>query len=117
MFVIVRGSVNVEIPDQTGTKVVNKLVENDFFGEMSLLTGQPRSATVSAAEETEVMQIGKNAIRPIFEANPDVVSSIVAIIDERRTALKATIAAGEEDAEKTSLGVIRSIKKFFGLRD
>ncbi len=117
MFVIVRGAVNVEIPDHSGTKVVNKLAENDFFGEMSLLTGQPRSATVSAAEEPEVMQIGKNSIKPIFEANPDVVSSIVSIIDERRTALKATIAEGEENAEKTSLGVIRSIKKFFGLRD
>ncbi|HQX54730.1 MAG TPA: mechanosensitive ion channel family protein [Pyrinomonadaceae bacterium] len=117
MFVIIRGSVDVEIPNGAGYQVISSLGENDFFGEMSLLTGQPRSATVSATEETEVMQIGKNAIRPIFEANPDVVNSIVEIIDERRTKLTSSNATDESIDDKTSLGVLSSIRKFFGLRD
>ena len=72
---------------------------------------------MSATEETEVMQIGKNAIRPIFEANPDVVNSIVEIIDERRTKLTSSNATDESIDDKTSLGVLSSIRKFFGLRD
>jgi CRP-like cAMP-binding protein len=51
---------------------------------MSLLTGQPRSANVVAEEETEVLQIKKNALKPIFETNPDLVKLICEIVEQRR---------------------------------
>ena len=59
MFVIMRGSVEVQVPHGGSTKVLNTVRENEFFGEMSLLTGEPRTATVVAVEETEVLQIRK----------------------------------------------------------
>ena len=70
MFVIIRGSVKVQIPEKTYQKTINNLRENDFFGEMSLLTGEPRSANVIAEEESEVLRIDKNGLKPIFEGNP-----------------------------------------------
>ena len=115
MFVIVRGAVKVQIPENGYQKTINELRANDFFGEMSLLTGQPRTATVVAAEETEVIQIKKSAIRPLFEANPDLMKSMRDIIEERRTVLISK-EDDEEMEKETEAGVLTSIRKFFGFR-
>ncbi|MDQ3132100.1 MAG: mechanosensitive ion channel family protein, partial [Acidobacteriota bacterium] len=115
MFVINRGAVKVQITEDGQPKIINKLKESDFFGEMSLLTGQARSATVVAEEETEVLQIRKKALKPIFETNPNLVKSICEIIEERRKLLETPehhASALHIDKEK---GVLISIKKFFGL--
>jgi hypothetical protein len=115
MFVIVRGGVRVQIPVNGVPKTINNLKENDFFGEMSLLTGQPRSATVIAEEETEVIQIGKQAIKRILEGNPELVLSIGEIADERRELLKPK--DGEENASEAEKekGILKAIRNFFGL--
>lgn len=118
MFVVVRGSVKVQLPDGVGFKTINTLGADEFFGEMSLLTGEPRTANVIAEEETDVLQIRKSAIKPLFEANPELMTSISEIVEERRKLLNenAAAAAVHKTLEPES-GVIRSIRKFFGLKD
>jgi small-conductance mechanosensitive channel len=116
MFVIMRGSVEVQVLQGTSMKIVNRLRENDFFGEMSLLTGEPRTATVVAAEETEVLQIRKATIKPIFEANPELVKSIGEMVEERRELLRSLAENAMDTEEMSEGGVLRSIKRFFGLR-
>jgi CRP-like cAMP-binding protein len=116
MFIIMRGSVEVQVPQGGTIKVINKLRENDFFGEMSLLTGEPRTATVVATEETEVLRIGKEAIKPIFEANPDLVSSIGEMIEERRELLRSLAEQDSETEELKEKGLLRSIRRFFGIK-
>ena len=115
MFVIVRGSVKVQIPENDYQKTINKVRANDFFGEMSLLTGQPRTATVIAEEETEVIQIKKTAIRPLFEANPALMTAICTIIEERRELLVHKDSE-EEILDESASGVLSSLRKFFGFR-
>lgn len=117
MFVIMRGAVSVQLPDGAGSRTINELGPNDFFGEMSLLTGEPRSANVVANEETHVMQIRKAAIKPLFEANPKLLESISAIVDERRRLLVQQKLEQTMRPQKTEAGVISAIKKFFGLGD
>lgn len=116
MFVIIDGSVKVQIPERDYQKTINNLHENDFFGEMSLLTGEPRSANVIATVETEVLRIDKNALRPILENNPPLVQSISELIEERKELLRAQAEQESEEVGETKKGVMRSIKKFFGLR-
>jgi hypothetical protein len=115
MFVIIRGSVKVQVPGKTDQKVVSDLGENDFFGEMSLLTGEPRSANVVAAEETEVLQIKSDGFKPILENNPALVETICELIDERKVHLAKTENQKDEQDVRRE-GVMRSIRKFFGLR-
>ena len=101
MFVINRGAVKVQITEDGVSRTINNLRDNDFFGEMSLLTGQPRSATVIAEEETEVLQIKKRALKPIFETNPSLVADVCKIIEQRRELLKSNDKITEEmDEEK-----------------
>lgn len=115
MFVITSGEVKVQIPQNDNFRTINNLRENDFFGEMSLLTGEPRSASVVAAEETKVIQIKKSALKPIFEANPELVKSICDLIEERQLLLNPDTEEVDENKETTAKGVMTSIRNFFGL--
>jgi small-conductance mechanosensitive channel/CRP-like cAMP-binding protein len=117
MFVIISGGVKVQIPEKNYQKTINTLKEFDYFGEMSLLTGEPRTATVIATEETEVLRIDKNGLKPIFEHNPSLVASITEMIEERRALLRQQAEAEAlEQQDETRKGVMKSIRKFFGLR-
>ncbi|MFT3745474.1 MAG: mechanosensitive ion channel family protein [Pyrinomonadaceae bacterium] len=116
MFVIISGSVKVQITENDYQKTVNTLAEDDFFGEMSLLTGEPRSANVIAIVETEVLRIDKNGLRPILEANPDLVSVISEMIEERKQSLVKQVTEEEEQGSSPKKGAINSIRKFFGLK-
>ncbi len=117
MFVIIRGTVKVQIPEKGYQKTINTLRENDFFGEMSLLTGEPRSATVIAIHEAEVLRIDKSGLKPLFESNPELVQSISELVEERRELLKKTIETEEEfEGDDRRRGMLGSIRNFFGLK-
>ena len=116
MYVIIRGSVKVQIPEMSYQKTINTLGVNDFFGEMSLLTGEPRSANVIAEVESEVLRIDKDGLKPIFESNPVLVESIADLVEERRILLTTVAQSAEEEQDETKKGVMKSLKKFFGLR-
>jgi CRP-like cAMP-binding protein len=116
MFVITRGNVKVQIPDHDGQKVINRLGANDFFGEMSLLTGEPRTATVVAEDEVEVLEIRKGALKPIFEANPELMSSVYEIIEERKLLLEEQVAEDDASTPVKNRGVLGSIRRFFGIK-
>ena len=117
MFVIARGSVEVQVLQGSEVKTINTLQKSDYFGEMSLLTGEPRTATVVAVEESEVVQINKSALKPIFEANPELVDSICKMIEERRAILNAAVPdTTETKSTQDDRGMIASIRKFFGIK-
>jgi len=113
MFVVHNGRVSVQISDNGRPRTVAVLNEGDFFGEMALFTGEPRTANVIALEETEVLEIGYQAMKHLFDTNPDLVDSLSHIIAERRVGLTARQET-QEDGEKESEGIIASIKRFFG---
>jgi CRP-like cAMP-binding protein len=115
MFVIIRGSVKVQLPEAAGPRTINQLGPNDFFGEMSLLTGEPRTANVVAEEETDVMQIRKGAVKPIFESNPELMETICAIIEERRKLLTQEQLEQTLRPTRPESGMMSAIRKFFGI--
>ncbi len=117
MFVIHRGSVKVQINEDGVIKVLRTLSEGDFFGEMGLFTGEPRTATVVSNEETEVLEIKHTYLKPILEENPDLVERFGDIIEERRASLNQINAPHLTDPQSGKSGMFDSIRKFFGLRN
>ena len=116
MFVVHKGSVEIQTVDEVGNKqIVGTLREGDFFGEMSMLTGEPRSATVIAKEETQVLQIGKFCLKPILDNNPTLIKTLSNIIENRRAMLSETEHQSQEKSSQQNKTVFKSIKKFFGL--
>jgi CRP-like cAMP-binding protein len=113
MFVLHNGRVQVQVSDNGHLRPVAVLNEGDFFGEMALLTGEPRAAHVVALEETEVLEIGHDAMKKLFDTNPDLVESLSHVIEERRKGLADQVTRPEEEDE--SEGLLSSIKRFFRL--
>jgi small-conductance mechanosensitive channel/CRP-like cAMP-binding protein len=114
MFVVSRGGVDVRVDSNGTPRTISRLGEGAFFGEMALFTGEPRTANVVAAEETEVLEIGHDAMRSLFQTNPDLVEALSHAINERRAGLlaNASVTTGEED---THDGLLSKIKRFFRL--
>jgi small-conductance mechanosensitive channel/CRP-like cAMP-binding protein len=83
-YVIRRGNAEVVVENGSNTTVVATLGPGDFFGEMSALTGQPRSATIRAASALTLVQISKPDLQAIVDADATILEKISAIITQRR---------------------------------
>ncbi|MDX6289759.1 MAG: hypothetical protein QOH42_1558 [Blastocatellia bacterium] len=115
MFVVNNGRVAVQVVERGTPRTVAVLTEGNFFGEMALFTGEPRTANVVALEETEVLEIGHAAMKHIFETNPSLAESISWTIAERQADLAAGSLQASQQSIQESAGVLASIKRFFGL--
>jgi CRP-like cAMP-binding protein len=115
MFVVHNGRVCVQINDKGKLRTVATLNEGDFFGEMALFTGEPRTANVVSIEETEVLEIGHKAMKRVFETNPGLVESLSYVIVERRQGLAARADTLDTGTEGPA-GILSKIKGFFGLK-
>lgn len=114
MFVVHKGRVRVQVSENGRARTVATLNEGDFFGEMALFTGEPRTANVLALEETEVLEIGHAAMKKIFDTNPDLVEALSFIMAERREGLESHPDSGSA-SPASSAGILSAIKRFFGL--
>lgn len=119
MFVIEEGEVSVEVPLGTGGSAdVATLKQGDCFGEMALLTGDPRSAAVRATTLCHLLAIGHVAFQSVLCAHPEVVDELGRLLDERQAHLDAAAEAHnntEFDAGPRSIRLIGRIRAFFKL--
>lgn len=84
MFVMLRGAANVFV-SKNGSKIqVATLSAGDCFGEMSLLTGEPRSATVRADGDCYVMEIGKPVMADLLSGAPSCMEQLSQLLAQRR---------------------------------
>lgn len=96
LFVVIEGQVAVlagHPPDE-----VARLGPDAFFGEMSLLTGAVRSATVRTVTASRLLVVDAQALAPVLEAHPEVTEQLSKALAERSSALEAH--AAREDGEK-----------------
>jgi small-conductance mechanosensitive channel/CRP-like cAMP-binding protein len=118
LFVIQRGRVEVLVTSGGQQEVVDTLGVGSVFGEMSLFTGAPRSATVRAVEDTEVVPVTVGAFRQIVEKNPAVLEAVTGVISRRRSRLDEAIHEAEaEAAARLSLhsDLLERVRSFFGV--
>jgi small-conductance mechanosensitive channel/CRP-like cAMP-binding protein len=116
MFVIERGELSVRVDDSTHEVAV--LPPGAFFGEMSLLTGQPRTATIVAKSSCELLVIDHRCFGEILATHPEIAQAISTKVAERQT------ANALPDREKTELALeihqsssdlLAKIRSFFRL--
>ena len=79
MYIISRGLVHVN----KGNQLLAKLVDRDFFGELSLLDTETRSATVTAAAECSLFRIDQEPFYDLIESRPEVVKGVIKILCKR----------------------------------
>jgi tetratricopeptide (TPR) repeat protein len=84
VYVIAAGSVKVSTMLLSGEQVdLAVLWPSDFFGEMSFLTGRPRSATVEALEDTNILEIDEGKLRDLVARRPHVEEVLRAYYESR----------------------------------
>ena len=118
MFFVQSGRLSVSVHGPGGaSQKITMLEGGSAFGEISLLTGEPRTATVRAISEATLVEIDKTTLAPILRENPSLVQVLEATIRERRRgvadALDANRGAGESATEPAPLA--ERIAHFFGL--
>ncbi len=85
LFVISRGRVVVIVPNAEGDQlVVDTLGPGGFFGEVSLLDGGPRTATVRAVEDAELLVLGREDFRAFLRQRPDAAIHILSEMGHRQ---------------------------------
>ena len=122
-FVIEGGRVEIlVIPEGSSTEAsVAVLGPRNFFGEMSLLAGDRRNATVKAIEDVRVVIIDKDAFGGIIRENPEVAAEMASIYYQRTqelTEAKEKIVEGDEKSlagERGEVALLKRIQRFFGL--
>ena len=116
MYVLTRGGASVFVD---GARRVGEVPEGGVVGEMAVLCGEARSATVVADADVETLVLRPADMRALLERRPELAEAMAAIVEQRRTALDTAGAdAPEPDAAQVSAdagALSERIRAFFRL--
>ncbi|OUX33129.1 MAG: Crp/Fnr family transcriptional regulator [bacterium TMED264] len=102
LFFVVEGSVKVTRLSKDGREVILAMLNaGDFFGEMSLLDGEARSANVIALEETEVLSLNRDDFLDVLHDYPKIAIQLLKEMTSRlRKSDRQIVSLSLSDAEK-----------------
>jgi CRP-like cAMP-binding protein len=122
LYTIVSGEVSIRIREGKIEREVNKLGAGQFFGEMALLTGERRRATVVALTDVECYRLDASAFKRLLERHADLAGHVAKVLAERETGLTADKNRLDEAARASMLAKNESaflgrIRSFFGFSE
>jgi small-conductance mechanosensitive channel/CRP-like cAMP-binding protein len=121
LYIMTKGSAEVRIAVNGNlNKKVADLRAGDFFGEMGLMTGEPRLATVIAMTDAECYRLDKQGFQDILQHRPEVAGDISHVLARRRVELEAVREGLNEEAKRQRMShaqgdLLRRIRDFFTL--
>lgn len=121
LYVLVSGEASVRIGSGREAREVATLQAGQFFGEMSLMTGEARTATVVAATDLVTYRVTKPAFQQMVRETPEIADQIAEVLVQRRSALSA--ARDERDDQRRARmttakqDLLGKIRGFFGIND
>ena len=81
--VVVSGSVKIVLPSQEGDEaIIASLHPGEFFGELALLDGAPRSTTAAAVEPTETLTLPREPFLALMESDPRIMRALLQTLAE-----------------------------------
>ncbi len=116
LYLVVTGQCEVVVDKPDGErKHVAALGDGSIFGEMGMMTGEPRRATVIAATDVECYRLDKEGFREVLEARPDLAQEISRVLVDRNVALVKTGGADPGNRQHAQVSLINKIRSFFDL--
>jgi CRP-like cAMP-binding protein len=129
LFLVARGEVGVRIRvdavagsardarSSDGDRELARLGRGALFGEMSVLTGDPRTATVVAIGDAALLAVDRDAFERILSAEPELAQKLADVITRRRLALDQVRAEQQAPVlDKESSNLLSRIRGIFGFR-
>jgi CRP-like cAMP-binding protein len=122
LYIIISGMAEVRVNIEGTDKAVAKIQAPGFVGEMGMMTGEPRTATVVALTEVECYRLDKEGFNKIIVARPEIAREISDVLASRKVELQAVREDLDADAKKRALEaehrrLMGVIERFFGLDD
>jgi len=122
MFILLRGAAQVSVSKNGSTISVATLRSGDCFGEMSLLTGEKRSATVRADGDCYVMEISKATMGEVIRDSPECLKQLSELLAKRKMETEgilkdAAISSADQAAKQREYTAtfLNRLKTFFAL--
>jgi len=119
MFVVLQGLLDVFIADGDSDEIrVGQIEAGEFFGEMSLLTGEPRGATIRARTTVFALEIKKSIFEELLRQRPRLGETIADIVARRQCETEAARADHEDsrsaEAQRLAKNLYGKMLAFFG---
>ncbi len=121
MFLLLRGEADVLVRHHDTPARVASLRAGDCFGEMSLLTGEKRSATVIARTDCDILEIARPHLAEVLQHQPELLERLSELLARRRLETEGVLAenpsaqvASERQREYTQ-GFLGRLRSFFEL--
>lgn len=117
LYLIITGEADVWIDTPGGRKPIATIGAGSVFGEMGMLTGEPRRATVGARTDVTCYRLDKSGFEEIIRARPDVADAISHVLAVRESELEAlrAIGAARNTPPAPHADIHARIRAFFGL--
>ncbi|HEY8048581.1 MAG TPA: mechanosensitive ion channel family protein [Ramlibacter sp.] len=115
LYLIVRGDARVLVAGPEGPFEIARLTDGSVFGEMGMLTGEPRSATVIAASSVDCYRLDKVGFAQVLRARPEIATEISAVVEARNAQRNARLQAAGAPPRRTG-DLLERIRNFFSLR-
>lgn len=108
-FIIESGKVEISVNNNGGQKtVIGVLKDNDIVGEMGLIDGNPRSATVTALSDVQIKEITREQFETLSRTNPNALMPILKVLSKRlRDTLKMVMDITKKDGGKSRIEKIK----------
>ncbi len=120
LYLIMFGEAEVRYePEHSAPQLISTLRAGQFFGEMALLTGDTRSATVMAKTDVECYRLERQAFQGLLLKRPEIAEGMSRIIATRRPDLekvREAFATQPGTAQAEQFDLLGRIRRFFGLR-
>jgi len=118
LYIVHEGLLKVTIENDHGATEVGRVRPGQFFGEMSLMTGAPRSATVTPMVDSKAYEISREVLAPILRDRPEVAALMSEVLAERQIANAPKLENGSqqmEERETLAQQILHGIVSFFRL--
>jgi CRP-like cAMP-binding protein len=89
LYVVDQGQLEVVLGRGRGQRHIDTLGEGDYFGELALLAGAPRAATVRATQPVELWSLDQTDFTALLERRPALRAAVAAVVAQRQAAIAA----------------------------
>lgn len=121
LYILERGTVSVRVSvDGAEAREVATLKDGDYFGEMGLMTGEPRTASVVATSNVESFRLDKDAFKEMLQNRPAIADYLAEDLAKRRIELEAVREHLDKETQAkrvvaTKNHLLDKIKKYFAI--
>jgi CRP-like cAMP-binding protein len=117
LYLIVSGEADVWIEANGERTHVATLISGSVFGEMGMMTGEPRRATITARSNIECYRLDKTGFEEVLRARPDIAGEISGVLASRQSELTDRRESVETTARQAARNddILARIRGFFGL--